>query len=122
MSVIDKIPYIQNSPSSKIFNTSENLLDFFSPQKVNDAGIVNVINSYEIDQSEFLKDKMLEKTKLKTIILKSITERIEFWIKNKLLRNKPILVEKSSYEMYRKKINMLREEIKGKNFIIKDLL
>ena len=78
MSVIDKIPYIQNSPSSKIFNTSENLLDFFSPQMVNDAGIVNVINSYEIDQSEFLKDKMLEKTKLKTIILKSITERIEF--------------------------------------------
>ena len=59
---------------------------------------------------------------MKTIILKSITKDIEDLIRNKLLRNKYTLPEKSSDEIYKKEINMLREELKIKDFIIKDLL
>ena len=59
---------------------------------------------------------------MKTIILKSITKDIEDLIRNKLLRNKYTLPEKSSDEIYKKEINMLREELKSKDFIIKDLL
>ena len=59
---------------------------------------------------------------MKTIILKSITKDIEDLIRNGLLRNKYTLPEKSSDEIYKKEINMLREELKSKDFIIKDLL
>ena len=81
MSIIDMIPSIQHSPSSKILDTSENLLDSFeampslsmqvnlieTPKEVDDASI----NSKKIDQSEYFGDKTLEKAKfnrLKTII------------------------------------------------------
>ena len=59
---------------------------------------------------------------MKTIILKSITKDTEDLIRNELLRNKYTLPEKSSDEIYKKEINMLREELKSKDFIIKDLL
>ena len=75
--------------------------------------------------SEFFGDKIFEKVKLdrlKTIILKSITKDTEDLIRNELLRNKYTLPEKSSDEIYKKEINMSREELKGKDFIIKDLL
>ena len=52
----------------------------------------------------------------------SITKDIEVLIKNELLRNKSFLTDKSSHEMYRKEINMLKEELKSKDLIIKDLL
>ena len=74
MSIIDMIPYIQNSPSSKILDTFENLLDSLektqslstqvnlieTPKKANDASI----NSNEIDQSDFLVIKYLRKQNL----------------------------------------------------------
>ena len=75
--------------------------------------------------SEFFGDKIFEKVKLdrlKTIILKSITKDIEDLIRNELLRNKYTLPEKSSDEIYKKEINMLREELKSEDFIIRDLL
>ena len=76
------IPYMQNSPPSKILDTSENILDYFettprlrtqmnlmeTPKKANDASI----DSHETDQSKFFSDKIFEKAKLdrlKTIIL-----------------------------------------------------
>ena len=92
-----------------------------TPKKSNDASI----NSHEIEQSEFFGDKIFVKLKLdrlKAIILKSVIKDIEDLIRNELLRNKYTLPEKSSYEIYKKEINMLREELKSKDFIIKDLL
>ena len=68
---------------------------------------------------------MFEKVKLdrlKTIILQSITKDIEDLIRNELLRDKYTLPEKLSDEIHKKKINMLRKELKSKDFIIKDLL
>ena len=59
---------------------------------------------------------------MKTIILKSITKDTEDLIRNELLRNKYTLPEKSSDEIYKKEINMLRAELKSKDFMIKDLL
>ena len=135
MSIVDMIPYIQNSPPSKILDPSENILNSFetttslstqmnlieTPKKVNDASI----NSHEIEHSELSGDNIFEKVKLdrlKTIILKSITKDIEDLIRDGLLRNKYTLPEKSSDEIYKKEINMLREELKSKDFIIKDLL
>ena len=53
------------------------------------------------------------------MILKSITKDNEVLIKNKLLRNKYTLADKSSDEIYKKETNMLREELKRKDFIIK---
>ena len=61
---------------------------------------------------------MFEKAKfnrLKTIILKSITKDIKVLIK-------PWQTNKSSNEIYRKEINLLREELKCKDFVIKALL
>ena len=58
---------------------------------------------------------MLEKVKLdrlKTIILKSITKNIEDLIRNELPRNKNTLPEKSSDEIYKKEIKILRGRIK----------
>ena len=135
MSIIDMIPYIQNSPPSKVLDTSENILNSFettpslstqmnlieTPKKANEASI----HSHEIEQSEFLGDKIFEKVKLDrlmTIILKSIIKYIEDLIRNELLTNKYTLPEKLSDEIYKKEINMLREELKSKDFIIKDLL
>ena len=96
-----------------------NLLE--TPKKANGASI----NSDEIEQSEFFGDKIFEKVKLdrlKATIIKSITKDIEDLIRNELLRNKYTLPEKSSDEIYKKEIKMLREESKIKDFIIKDLL
>ena len=96
-----------------------NLLE--TPKKANGASI----NSDEIEQSEFFGDKIFEKVKLdrlKATIIKSITKDIEDLIRNELLRNKYTLPEKSSDEIYKKEINMLREELKSKDFTIKDLL
>ena len=101
MSITDTIPYIQNSPPSKILDTSENIFDYFettpslctqmnlmeTPKKANDASI----NSHEIDQTKSFSDKIFEKEKpdrLKTIILQSITKDIDDSIRNELLRNK----------------------------------
>ena len=70
-------------------------------------------------------DKIFEKAKfdrLKTIVSKSITKDIEILIRNELLRNKHTLADKSSDEIYKKETNMLREELKSKDFIIKNLL
>ena len=135
MSIIDMIPYIQNSPPSKILDTSENILNSFettpslstqinlieTPKKANEASI----NSHEIEQSEFFGDKIFVKLKLdrlKAIILKSIIKDIEDLIRNELLRNKYTLPEKSGDEIYKREINMFREELKSKDLIIKDLL
>ena len=77
-----QIPYIQNSPPSKILDTSENMLDSFeattslstqvnlkeTSKKTNDA----CINSNDIDQPKYVRDKIFEKAKfhkLKTIVL-----------------------------------------------------
>ena len=71
MSIINMIPYIQNSPPSKNLDTSENILDSFeikpslstqmnlieTPKNANDTSI----NSNEIDQSEFFSDKIFKK-------------------------------------------------------------
>ena len=68
---------------------------------------------------------MFEKVKLdrlKTIILQSITKDIEDLIWNELLGDKYTLPEKLSDEIHKKEINMLRKELKSKDFIIKDLL
>ena len=59
---------------------------------------------------------------MNTIILKSITKDTEVLIRNDLLRNKYTLSDKSSDEIYKKEINVSREELKSKDFIIKDLL
>ena len=125
---------MQNSPPSKILDTSENILDSLettpslstkvnlkeTPKKANDASL----NSNEMDQSEHFSDKIFEKAKfnrLKTTILKSITKDIEVLIRNELLRNKNTLADKSGDEIYKKENNMLREELKSKDFFIKDL-
>ena len=74
---------------------------------------------------KLFSDKIFEKAKfdrLKTIILKSITKDIEVLIRNELPRNKYTLSDKSSDEIYKKEINVSREELKSKDFIIKDLL
>ena len=130
MSIIDMIPYIQNSPPSKVLDTSENILNSFettpslstqmnlieTPKKANEASI----HSHEIEQSEFLGDKIFEKVKLDrlmTIILKSIIKYIEDLIRNELLTNKYTLPEKLSDEIYKKEINMLREELKSKDLL-----
>ena len=116
MSITDMIPDIQISSSSKILDTSENLLDPFetkpslstqvnvieTPKMANNASV----NSNEIDQSEFFSDKMFEKAKfnrLKISILKSITIDIKVLIKNKLLRNKYTLADKSSMKYIERK-------------------
>ena len=130
MSIIDMIPYIQNSPPSKVLDTSENILNSFettpslstqmnlieTPKKANEASI----HSHEIEQSEFLGDKIFEKVKLDrlmTIILKSIIKYIEDLIRNELLTTKYTLPEKLSDEIYKKEINMLREELKSKDLL-----
>ena len=59
---------------------------------------------------------------MKIIILKTITKDTEVLIRNELLWNKYTLADKSSDEICRNEINMLREELKCKDFIIKDLL
>ena len=56
------------------------------------------------------------------MILKTITKDTEVLIRNELLWNKYSLADKSSDEICRNEINMLREELKCKDFIIKDLL
>ena len=92
-----------------------------TPKKANDASI----NSHEIKQSEFFSDNIFEKAKLdrlKTIILKSIIKDLEELIRNELFRNKHTLSDKSSDEIYKNEISMLREELKTELFIIKDLL
>ena len=43
-------------------------------------------------------------------------------IRNELLRNKYTLGDKSNGEIYKEEIKMLREELKSKDFIMKDLL
>ena len=58
---------------------------------------------------------------MKTVILKSITKDIEVLITNELFRNTYTLAEKVSDEIYKKKINILKEELKSKDYNIKDL-
>ena len=124
---------MQSSPPSEILNTSENILTLLGQRQVY---LRKLTSSKHLKKqttlaltvmkfSKFFGDKIFEKVKLdrlKTIILKSITKDIEDLIRNKLLRNKYTLPEKSSDEIYKKEINMSREELKGKGFIIKDLL
>ena len=111
MSVIDMFPYICNSPPSKIFDTSENILSSFettpslstqmnlikTPKKANTASI----NSHEIEQSEFFGVKIFEKVKLdrlKTIILKSITRDIEDLIRNEQLGTNTLCKKNEKYK------------------------
>ena len=81
----------------------------------NDA--ITSINITQIKQSEFFMDKMLERAKfdrLKTIILKrywSIKD-IKVLIRNELLRNKYILTDRSSDEIYKKEIKHVKRRIK----------
>ena len=81
----------------------------------NDA--ITSINITQIKQSEFFTDKMLERAKfdrLKTIILKrywSIKD-IKVLIRNELLRNKYILTDRSSDEIYKKEIKHVKRRIK----------
>ena len=92
-----------------------------TPKKANDSSI----NSKEIGQSKLFSDKMFEKAKFysfKTFILKQITKNLKVLIKNKLIWNKTVLIEKSSDEICRKEISMLREELKIKNLFFNDLL
>ena len=92
-----------------------------TPKRAKDASI----NSYEIDRSKAVREKIFEKAKfnrLKAIILKSITKDIEVIIRNELLCNKYTLANQSSNEIYKKVTNKLREELKNEDFIIKDLL
>ena len=124
---------MQSSPPSEILNTSENILTLLGQRQVY---LRKLTSSKHLKKqttlaltvmkfSKFFGDKIFEKVKLdrlKTIILKSITKDIEDLIRNELLRNKYTLPEKSSDEIYKKEINMSREELKGKDFIIKDLL
>ena len=67
------IPYIQNSPPSKILDTFENILDSFETTPnlftqanliANDAGI----NSNETDQSESFSDKIFEQNSISSKI------------------------------------------------------
>ena len=135
ISIIDMIPHTQNFPPSKILHTYENFLDPLettrslspqrnlkeTPKKPNSTSI----NSNEIDQSELFSDKVFEKAKfnrLKIIVLKSITKDIEAVIRNELLRNKYTLADKLNNEIYKEQTKILREELKSKGFIIKDLL
>ena len=72
MSIIDVIPYIQNSPTSKILDTSESILDTFqiTPSLSTQMNLIQTatkandpsINSNEIDQSRVFK--ILRKQKL----------------------------------------------------------
>ena len=124
---------MQSSPPSEILNTSENILTLLGQRQVY---LRKLTSSKHLKKqttlaltvmkfSKFFGDKIFEKVKLdrlKTIILKSITKDIEDLIRDELLRNKYTLPEKSSDEIYKKEINMSREELKGKDFIIKDLL
>ena len=59
---------------------------------------------------------------MKAVILKSITKDIEVLITNELIRNTYTLAEKASDEIYKKEINTLKEELKSKDYNIKDLL
>ena len=100
MSIIDMIQYIQNYPSSKIPDTSENILNSFetSPSLSTQIKLIETPKkqmtlalSHEIQQLEYFGDKIFEKVnldRLKTIILNSIAKDIEDLIRNKLLRNK----------------------------------
>ena len=124
---------MQSSPPSEILNTSENILTLLGQRQVY---LRKLTSSKHLKKqttlaltvmkfSKFFGDKIFEKVKLdrlKTIILKSITKDTEDLIRDGLLRNKYTLPEKSSDEIYKKEINMSREELKGKDFIIKDLL
>ena len=124
---------MQSSPPSEILNTSENILTLLGQRQVYLRKLTSSKHLKKLTTlaltvmkfSKFFGDKIFEKVKLdrlKTIILKSITKDIEDLIRNELLRNKYTLPEKSSDEIYKKEINMLREELKSKDFIIKDLL
>ena len=124
---------MQSSPPSEILNTSENILTLLGQRqvylrKLTSSKHLKKQTTLALTVMKFSKcfgDKIFEKVKLdrlKTIILKSITKDIEDLIRNELLRNKYTLPEKSSDEIYKKEINMSREELKGKDFIIKDLL
>ena len=69
-----------------------------TPKKANDARI----SSNEIDQSEFISDKIFERAKfnrLKTIMSNSVTKEIEVLIGNEQLQNKYTLLDKSSGEI-----------------------
>ena len=124
---------MQSSPPSEILNTSENILTLLGQRQVYLRKLTSSKHLKKLTTlaltvmkfSKFFGDKIFEKVKLdrlKTIILKSITKDIEDLIRDGLLRNKYTLPEKSSDEIYKKEINMSREELKGKDFIIKDLL
>ena len=68
-----------------------------TPKKANTASI----NSHEIEQSEFLGDKIFEKVKLdrlKTIILKSITRDIEDLIRNEQLGTNTLCKKNEKYK------------------------
>ena len=91
--------YIQKKNILDSFETTPslsmqiNLIE--TPKRAKDASI----NSYEIDRSKAVREKIFEKAKfnrLKAIILKSITKDIEVIIRNELLCNKYTLANQSS--------------------------
>ena len=78
MSIIDMIPYIQNSPFSKIIDTSENLLNSFETT----SRLSTQVNLTETPKrAEFFIDKIFEKGKfnrLSTIILRILPKMLKF--------------------------------------------
>ena len=130
MTIIDMIPYTRHSPTNNIFEISDSFdrtpsinaqKDFLeTPQKAKCSLYDN-----EIDQSELFIDKMFEEVKLnelKNLISKQISKDIKVLIQNELVRNSSTFNEKSHDELYKREINILKEDIKNKESIIKELL
>ena len=136
MSILDMIPYTQHSPTNHPIDTPDIFLeDFDSTPFINTQKDLsetpknthgNILNS-DIDQSEseLYIDEMFEEVKfkkLKTMILNQIKIDIKTLIKNEFHKKKSTLTQTSNDEVYKKEISMLRDELKTKDYMIKDLL
>ena len=136
MSILDMIPYTQHSPTNHPIDTPDFFLeDFDSTPIINTQKDLsetpknthgNILNS-DIDQSEseLYIDEMFEEVKfkkLKTMILNQIKIDIKTLIKNEFHKKKSTLTQTSNDEVYKKEISMLRDELKTKDYMIKDLL
>ena len=133
MTVLDMIPYTQHSPSNNqdtpdifletidstpLINTQTDLLE--TPKKTHSKTVTS-----DIDQSVLYNDEMFEEVKfnkLKAMILNQIKNDIKALVKSELRQEKTTLTEISNDALYQKEISMLRDELKTKEFIIKDLL
>ena len=136
MSILDMIPYTEHSPTNHPIDTPDIFLeDFDSTPFINTQKDLsetpkntngNILNS-DINQSEseLYIDEMFEEVKfkkLKTMILNQIKIDIKTLIKNEFHKKKSTLTQTSNDEVYKKEISMLRDELKTKDYMIKDLL